>query len=70
MPRADPNHPNYIKTRTLLCMFLVRPLAGFAGQRPHQKRVLRGGFAAPAPPPITLYQSRFDITPERRSDLG
>jgi hypothetical protein len=41
-------------------MFLVRPLAGKAGQWPHQKKVR--GFAAPAPPPIAHYQSRFDIT--------
>jgi hypothetical protein len=36
-------------------MFLVRPLADFGGQRPHQKKVLRGGKAAPAPPPIARY---------------
>jgi hypothetical protein len=44
----------YIKTRTLLCLFLVQPLAGFAGQRLHQQKVLRGGFAAPQPTNCTL----------------
>jgi hypothetical protein len=31
-------------------MFLVRPLAGFAGQRPHQKKVLRGRIRRPRTP--------------------
>jgi hypothetical protein len=31
-------------------MFLVRPLAGFAGQRPHQKKILWGRIRRPHTP--------------------
>jgi hypothetical protein len=49
-----------IKSRTLLCMFLVRPLAGFAGQRPHQKKGSVGRLRRPHTP-TNCTICKFDI---------
>src|SRR6476620_4364957 len=50
VPLRMPFRATNIKSRTLLCMFLVRPLAGKAGQRPHQKNVLWGRRSRPPHP--------------------